>query len=143
VEKLVDRYAVPNIKCLSRKEFDRFRVTIQIRVCNVLLLWTKRYPAGFLHPITGVSTCNLVVKFLDEIIATDHLNLAKQIRKNVLNLLRVGQEFTKQRQPFFRNELSMTEEGNNKALTYSALEIAEQLTVIEWYFFSHIMVFVD
>lgn len=140
LEKLMCRYDIPNMKDLSRKDFEKYRTTIQIRTCNVILIWTKKYPAGFIDPITGEEICDKVIKFLDEVVALDYLPLAKQIRRNVASLKETGREFIRKKPPFFKSDFRNTEEGNSKVLSYTALEIAEQLTIIEWYYYSCIMV---
>lgn len=72
---------------MERKEYEKIKVQIQLRVCNVFLIWTKKYPYAFLHPETGKDICKLVLKFLDEVVSNDHLALAKQIRKHICHLV--------------------------------------------------------
>lgn len=89
IEKLEARYSVPNLKRMECAAYQKYKAVIQIKVCNVLLIWAKKYPAGFLHPKTGVETCDLVIAFLDNVVSLGNLTLSKQIRKNI-TLLVIG-----------------------------------------------------
>jgi len=88
LDKLMHRYHVPRSISADFGEFDKQRLTIQLRVCNVLLLWTKKYNTEFLE--TNVESEYLVERLtiqLENVIGPDHPKLAKQILRNVSKLV--------------------------------------------------------
>jgi len=88
LKKLIERYYVPRGNETTFSEWDKLRQTIQLRVCNVLVQWTKKYTADFVSPKS--SDINLVgdlMKFAEEVLAEDNPLLAKQVRRNLLKLI--------------------------------------------------------
>ena len=81
------RYAIPYDGQMNWVEFDKHRLSIQLRVCNVLLQWSKKYTTDFQHPEHGSRTCQQLLDFVDHVLAQEHPTMAKQIRKSVLKLV--------------------------------------------------------
>ncbi|KAJ3269435.1 Son of sevenless 2, partial [Borealophlyctis nickersoniae] len=50
LRKLIERYHVPRSRRETWPSFEKYRTTIQLRVCNVLLQWTRHYQAEFAVP---------------------------------------------------------------------------------------------
>lgn len=145
IVELQKRYCVMNTTKQSWKDFETYRKTIQLRVCNVLSQWIKKYPFDFLHLEQGLSNCNAMLKFVDDIVSEENMSLAKQIRKNLLKLRdTVPQPQAKKTQAkvFFINEKVLDEKDDVNAMVFActAETIAGQLTLIEWALFSQIMV---
>ncbi|KAI8915557.1 ras guanine nucleotide exchange factor domain-containing protein [Gorgonomyces haynaldii] len=140
IEKLNQRYAVPNLANVSQQEFEKYKIAIQLRVCNALLLWTKKYPAAFIHPEFGQSTCDAALKFVDHVLSRDHIGISKQIRKNVVQFRKISDQANHQKPPFFKNDFTrVPDQTNQRALSFTPQEIAEQLTIIEVFYFSKIL----
>lgn len=106
-EKLLERYYVPWMRYqgVPFDVFDKTRLKVQLRVCNVMQQWLKKYPADFIshEPFTlderkkSLITANKLVlrahflHFVESVLSSDHPNLARQIRKNVLRLVSLSQ----------------------------------------------------
>ncbi|KAL2915222.1 hypothetical protein HK105_205329 [Polyrhizophydium stewartii] len=140
LQLLTDRYAVPNDKSLPQPEFDKFRITIQLRVCNVLLQWIKKYSWDFVHPQHGRRICNEALQVVDKVIAFEHPAMAKQIRKGILKLLDGSATASpNQLLSSWKSTVGVRNDPNGIVFGYSSDEIARQLTMIEEYLFSAIM----
>ncbi|KAH6563341.1 hypothetical protein BASA60_010721 [Batrachochytrium salamandrivorans] len=140
LQKLSDRYAVPNLKGLSWPEFDKFRTTVQLRVCNVLLQWSKKYTWDFVHPQNGHKICKDFLHFIDTVLAFEHASMAKQIRKNIFKLSDGSAMIsTKQLQSSWKSTLAVRTNPNGIVFGYSVEDIAQQLTMIEGCLYSVIM----
>ncbi|OAJ38822.1 hypothetical protein BDEG_22722 [Batrachochytrium dendrobatidis JEL423] len=140
LQKLNDRYAVPNHKNLPWPEFDKFRTTVQLRVCNVLLQWSKKYTWDFVHPQHGQKICKDALYFIDTVLAFEHASMAKQIRKNIFKLSDgSAMSTTNQLLSSWKATVTVRSDPNGTVFGYSAEEIAQQLTMIEEYLFFVIM----
>ena len=82
-----NRYHVPKIGNMTQREFEKYRLTVQLRVCNVILQWTKKYTSDFMDEKTGEALITDMTKFTETILATDHPTMAKQIRKTITKLV--------------------------------------------------------
>jgi hypothetical protein len=95
-EKLHQRYHVPRRRIgqdLVFQEFEKLRLKIQLRVCNVLQQWTKKYVSDFVGSSqAGISKSKRalltrLLHFAESTIVVDHPTLGRQIRRNVLKLV--------------------------------------------------------
>jgi hypothetical protein len=87
LEHLKKRYDVINHQKLDWKSFIDNRKPIQLRVCNVLLQWVKKYPYDFLRADGGEYLINSLLDYIDTVLSEENLSLAKQLRKNVIKLV--------------------------------------------------------
>ncbi|KAL7750810.1 hypothetical protein RI367_003767 [Sorochytrium milnesiophthora] len=86
-KKIKERYCIPRWAADSFANYQKERVTVQSRVCNVLKTWTKSYPTSFLDGERGQQLVDDVLQFTEEIMAEDRQHsVAKQIRKTLLKL---------------------------------------------------------
>eukprot|EP00842_Homolaphlyctis_polyrhiza_P000741 jgi/Hompol1/1668/HPOL_002322-RA len=124
----------------SWQEFEKHRATIQLRVCNVMLQWCKKYTWDFVHPEQGQRICTASLAFVDGVIAFEHASMAKQIRKNIWKL-RDGQPAvtTKQMIQSWKSAVAVRTDYNETIFSHTAEDIAQQFTMIEEYLFSAIM----
>ncbi|KAJ2998963.1 hypothetical protein HDV02_003801 [Globomyces sp. JEL0801] len=132
IQLLVQSYTVLNLENQNWTEFEKLRKPIQLRICNILLQWIKKYPSGFLNPIDGVRNCNELLEFSDRIISKDHFSTAKQIRKNITRLRDGGLISA----PKIRLSYSIPQESKVNLMSIPSEEVAQQLTFIEWTLFS-------
>jgi hypothetical protein len=65
LRKLIERYHVPRQPYNSRRlpfdEFDKLRIRIQLRVCNVIQQWTKKYGSDFVDSATNVPSTKVTL----------------------------------------------------------------------------------
>lgn len=136
IEKLIERYSAPRLD-MKTSEFEQVRSTIQLRVSNVLLLWAKKYPYAFVNTNTGLETSMKVLSFLDSTVQLDIPIVAKQIRKILVAYIKIKGTISV---PFYKEGLMADATSDMKVFAFSAQEIAEHLTLIEWHYFSCIQV---
>lgn len=141
---LIERYHVPRNRDITFAQYDRLRLTVQLRVCNVMLQWTKKYGSDFTSGPIGRQVLEELVEFAEDILAQDHCLMAKQVRKNAIKL-RTGQidrilvEHTIP--PPLPKLPKRNQVGVLNLLQYDAEEIARQMTIIEYDLFSRIAPF--
>lgn len=111
--KLIERYHVPwNVKDgMPFDEFDKMRLKVQLRVCNVLQQWVKKFSFDFVDnkdsqpaantiadektiyagvPISSKEMLRtLVLRFAENTLLMDHPNLARQLRKHIFKLVSI------------------------------------------------------
>jgi hypothetical protein len=87
LQHLKKRYDVINSDQLDWKAYGEHRKPIQLRVCNVLLQWVKKYPYDFLRPDGGEEMIARLLEYIDTVLSEENLSLAKQLRKNVIKLV--------------------------------------------------------
>jgi hypothetical protein len=104
--KLIERYHVLwQRESSSFPEFEKARVRIQSRVCNVLLQWVKKFYFDFIDSDSSVSgsfdspTARAIeskmdlrfrlLHFTEEVLVMDHPVLARTLRKNILKMVRL------------------------------------------------------
>ncbi|KAI9184686.1 hypothetical protein H9P43_003741 [Blastocladiella emersonii ATCC 22665] len=93
--KLIDRYHVPRFGHQSLQDFERLRVNIQSRVCNVLKTWTKSYTTAFMEN-DGSELVAQLLAFTENVMAHDkQYTLGKQIRRNLFKLSTMVAENTR------------------------------------------------
>ncbi|KAJ3258646.1 hypothetical protein HK103_003435 [Boothiomyces macroporosus] len=140
LKKLIKRYSVINVNGCTWSEFEKIRKPIELRVCNVLLQWIKKFPFDFMHPIDGISNCNAALEFVDQVITRDHPQMAKQMRKN-LTKMRDGHNLGLKKGLSYKThkEEMQGEAGNLIIFGYSAEDIANQLTLVESGLFTEII----
>ncbi|KAJ3054042.1 hypothetical protein HK097_002777 [Rhizophlyctis rosea] len=140
-------------------------MTIQLRVCNVLLQWTKKYPADFLpaprvsptsnrtssptrpSPSTGevpddVWFLKQVFAFVEGVLAEDHGSMARQIRRNLVRKREVASHL--RHLPVLPvakipSDASPDQQTSISVFKYPADEIARQLTLIDFDLFARIL----
>ncbi|TPX40913.1 hypothetical protein SeLEV6574_g06351 [Synchytrium endobioticum] len=145
LKKLIERYHVPRIGNMSQGEFEKFRLTVQLRVCNVILQWTKKYTSDFLDVKNGEALIAEMTKFTESILAADHPTMAKQIRKSITKLKEGPEAWSshvaKSMGPPPPPPSKAPRQGKDGVLRifdYPAEEIARQLTLIEFGLFYNI-----
>ncbi|KAJ3272827.1 hypothetical protein HDV01_005255 [Terramyces sp. JEL0728] len=140
LKKLIKRYSVVNLNGSSWSDFEKVRKPIELRVCNVLLQWIKKFPFDFMHPIDGIANCNAALAFVDQVITRDHPQMAKQMRKN-LTKMRDGHNLGLKKGLSYKShkEEMQGEAGNIIIFGYSAEDIANQLTLVESGLFTEII----
>jgi hypothetical protein len=139
IQKLKERYHVPRRRDMTRAEFEKYKSNIQLRICNVLLIWTKKYPFEFQHETDGKALTIQVINFIDDIIVYDHSSVAKQIRKNLTYIRDVEiAQITRMLPPFYKKDYTFNDDSDSAIFSYPIEEIARQLTIIEWHYFSRI-----
>jgi hypothetical protein len=86
-DKLVDRYHVPRFEQQTLLEFDRFRLNVQSRICNLLKTWTKTYTASFLD-VSSLPLIEAIRCFTENVLVEDkQIAVARQIRRNLFQLV--------------------------------------------------------
>ncbi|KAJ3321086.1 hypothetical protein HDV06_004644 [Boothiomyces sp. JEL0866] len=140
LKKLIKRYSVLNVNGCTWSEFEKIRKPIELRVCNVLLQWIKKFPFDFMHPIDGINNCNAALAFVDQVITRDHPQMAKQMRKN-LTKMRDGHTLGLKKGLSYKShkEEMQGEAGNIIIFGYSPEDIANQLTLVESGLFTEII----
>ncbi|RKO86524.1 ras guanine nucleotide exchange factor domain-containing protein, partial [Blyttiomyces helicus] len=135
-------YHVPRSRKASWPEFERFRTTTQIRVCNVLVQWTKKYASDFLSPTSGLAFIKETMQFVEEVLAQDHVGMAKQIRKNLVKLkdLCENPSLVMKAIPMTIPKASGKGDPSANVFLQPPEEVARQLTLIEFNLFSSILV---
>ncbi|TPX31310.1 hypothetical protein SmJEL517_g05330 [Synchytrium microbalum] len=137
LRKLIERYHVPRQGAMTQREFEKFRLTVQLRVCNVFLQWTRKYTSDFMDPKNGDALIAEMTRFTETVLATDHPTMAKQIRKSITKL-KEGPEaltvtLTKMMEaPPPSKPPKQGRDGVVHIFAYPAEEIARQLTIIEF-----------
>lgn len=108
LHKLIERYYISWNHSKSWKDFEYNRNISQLRVCNLFLTWTKKYTSDFLwksaEEIESEKRPNTVAAvigqrgfvaelllFVETILAQDHPLMARQIRRNIVRLVRSRQ----------------------------------------------------
>lgn len=144
LRKLIERYHVPRnkSKLQSFGEFEKYRQKIQLRVCNILQQWTRKFPFDFVVTNTTSTAAAAVragqdrakesllllqlLEFLEDIVMRDHAALAKNIRKHVMRLVLTETASAEhQHQPRLR--LESTSNSPLSDLVTSATSISKQL----------------
>ncbi|KAJ3017392.1 hypothetical protein HKX48_003567 [Thoreauomyces humboldtii] len=136
--KLEERYHAPRSRKDTWPAYDHFRLTIQLRVCNVLLQWVKRHPSDFLGD--GSGAWEDVRRFVEGVLAQDQPSLARQIRRNLVKM-------KDNTHPALAKHLILKSTGRPSELDprklsvfrYPVEEVAQQLTLIEHAFLADIL----
>ena len=167
LRKLIERYHVPRRMDEPFDTFEKRRLKIQLRVCNVLQQWTKKYYTDFIdaegtHTITIMRQdvqrrlgdtkdmlLSQVLQFSETILVQDHPTLGRQLRKHVMKI-RDGSILTQTATfkhsappplPIMSKAASVaTDPSKLTMFSHSPEEIARQLTIMEFDLFSKIMV---
>jgi hypothetical protein len=110
---LQKRFDVINTQNYDWKTFNEHRKPVQLRVCNVLLQWVKKYPFDFLRQDGGADAIEILLHYIDTVLAEDHIALAKQLRKNLIKLVRKFddseiQRLIRKKKPFCRFRIQTT-----------------------------------
>eukprot|EP00834_Sanchytrium_tribonematis_P006552 NODE_493_length_6829_cov_0.943248.p1 type:complete len:897 gc:universal NODE_493_length_6829_cov_0.943248:5405-2715(-) len=138
--KLKERYHVPRQQNQSAKDFIEFRNLVQLRVGNVLKVWTKQYQTAFEDPLKGAYLIKDVLEFSENILVPDkQAQLAKHIRKC---LLRIGSMNNNQYQfsePPPLPKLPKKFVQNPSIFHHDPEEIARQVCITESKFFQNIL----
>lgn len=79
---------MPRDRSQSYATFDAFRKRIQLRVCNVILQWVKKYGHDFLGK-DGNGLSAELSRFCEETLSEDNPTMAKQIKKGYARLVRL------------------------------------------------------
>ncbi len=103
LEKLVERYHVPWFPNKTWTEFETIRNKTQVRICNLLLTWTKKYTSDLIikkqHEgleenskqksiqLMKQTFVNDLLIFVETILAEDHPIMSRQIRRNIIKLV--------------------------------------------------------
>ncbi|KAI8905244.1 hypothetical protein DFJ77DRAFT_443742 [Powellomyces hirtus] len=164
LRKLIERYHAPRNRKSTFASYDHFRLTIQLRVCNVFLQWVKRHPNDFIKPKDGKEFWEDAMRFTENVLAWDQSALARQIRRNlvkmVMRMLMLRHYCPGPGLIFSSSSLSQ-KDGTHPALAkhlvikssgrgeidprrlsvfrYPVEEIAQQLTIIEHAFLADIL----
>ncbi|KAJ3158322.1 Son of sevenless 2 [Geranomyces michiganensis] len=140
LRKLTERYHAPRNRKTTFASYDHFRLTIQLRVCNVLLQWVKRHPMDFIKPKDGKEFWSEAMRFTEDVLAWDQSNLARQIRRNLVKM-------KDNTHPALAKHLILKSSGRPGELDprklsvfrYAVEDIAQQLTIIEHAFLADIL----
>jgi hypothetical protein len=168
LNKLIERYHIPLSSANSWKEYEQSRTISQIRVCNLVLTWTKRFTSDFIWKNSEdeavdkkAARCSVasthgdhkakkndsmrrgfvvdLMSFVENVLAQDHPKMARQIRRNVVRLL--DEKGKKAEFTTFRmlSPDDTMPESREAIMTYSSEEIARHLTHIEFVLFSNVL----
>ncbi|KAJ3151096.1 Son of sevenless 2 [Geranomyces variabilis] len=140
LRKLTERYHAPRSRKATFASYDHFRLTIQLRVCNVLLQWVKRHPMDFIKPKDGKEFWTETMRFTEDVLAWDQSSLARQIRRNLVKM-------KDNTHPALAKHLIIKSSGRPGELDprklsvfrYPVEDIAQQLTIIEHAFLADIL----
>ncbi|KAJ3178181.1 Son of sevenless 2 [Geranomyces variabilis] len=140
LRKLTERYHAPRNRKATFASYDHFRLTIQLRVCNVLLQWVKRHPMDFIKPKDGKEFWTETMRFTEDVLAWDQSSLARQIRRNLVKM-------KDNTHPALAKHLIIKSSGRPGELDprklsvfrYPVEDIAQQLTIIEHAFLADIL----
>ncbi|KAI8820233.1 ras guanine nucleotide exchange factor domain-containing protein [Fimicolochytrium jonesii] len=146
--KLMERYHAPRYRKSTFASYDHFRLTIQLRVCNVLLQWVKRHPNDFLLSVNTKESKRKEVSplwyetagFVQDVLAVDHPNLAKQIRRNLVKI-KDNSHPAMVKHLILKSPMNTGDVDPRKMSVFShqVEEIAQQLTLIEHAFLADIL----
>jgi hypothetical protein len=135
LQKLRERYHVPLKKFKDFNEFDKMRLFIQIRVCSVLEKWTKNYNYELVNTKDGEEIKQLLLNFVEGIIAKDQWKLAKTIRKTIYRMKKKENKICEQINLSINNVPIIKGVFN---YNFTNEEIAQQLTLLDFEIFQKI-----
>ncbi|KAI3651224.1 hypothetical protein MP228_004705 [Amoeboaphelidium protococcarum] len=168
LKKMVERYHVPRQKQLYPQfsDYEKMRLRIQLRVCNVMQQWTKKFFYDFVDHTASTQDCQSeddepsavslmkhqllmeALDFVENVVLEDHPSLARQIRKNMMRL-RDGSWINSQAKAQFNDpppavkfSSQQNKVANGKVVNLfncDPEEIARQLTLIEFQLFDNVM----
>ncbi|KAI9011465.1 ras guanine nucleotide exchange factor domain-containing protein [Gaertneriomyces semiglobifer] len=141
LRKLMERYHAPRDRKPTWASYDHFRLTIQLRVCNVLLQWVKRHPSDFVsqkdkevHPFWHTA-----MEFVETVLAWDHANMARQIRRNLVKIKDRSHPGLVKHHIIKSSPKFGEHERTGGVWRYGSEEIARQLTILEHGYFADIL----
>ena len=138
--KLKERYHVPRTQNQSLKEFLEFRNLVQLRVGNVLKVWTKQYQTAFEDVLKGSYLINDVMEFSENILVPDkQAQLAKHIRKCLLRIGNSNNNNYQFSEPPPLPKLIKKFVQNPSIFHHDPEEIARQLSISEFKIFQKIL----
>eukprot|EP00835_Amoeboradix_gromovi_P006055 NODE_649_length_5558_cov_0.180253.p1 type:complete len:894 gc:universal NODE_649_length_5558_cov_0.180253:5304-2623(-) len=138
--KLKERYHVPRLQSQSLKEFIEFRNLVQLRVGNVLKVWTKQYQTAFQDILKGIYLIQDVLEFSETILVPDkQAQLAKHIRKCLLRIDTFNSNNYQFSEPAPLPKLPKKFVQNPSIFHHDPEEIARQLSLSDFKIFQKIL----
>ncbi|KNC98322.1 uncharacterized protein SPPG_06715 [Spizellomyces punctatus DAOM BR117] len=137
LRKLIERYHAPRSRKATFASYDHFRLTIQLRVCNVILQWVKRHPADF---VVGKDFWADAMRFVEDVLAYDHPSMGRQIRRNLVKI-KDNTHPALVKHLVLKSPLRATDGDPRRfnVFRHPPDEIARQLTLIEHAYFADIL----
>lgn len=108
LQKLIEKYNISWTFSRTWSEFENTRNISQIRVCNIILTWTKKYTSDFItrkkndkankaaeiapsfntlpRKVGKKGFAGEMLRFVENVLSQDHPLMARQIRRNIIRL---------------------------------------------------------